>query len=179
LTKSFELTLKNPLRKTQSYEIGVEQTGPSSKWIITLEPTATTIEGRQSKAVQVTVTPTENTISKDWTQVTVYAKKTRKKKKESVALLTMIKEGKTLLQLHNISHWPTVFTPGEKVTTFCSISNNGTVAARNVKVFFYLNGKQKNMVEVTIPAGSIADIQMPWLAEKGKNQVRIRLKEQQ
>jgi len=51
------------------------------------------------------------------------------------------------------------------------------VTARNVKVFFYLNGKQKNTVVVTIPAGNVADIQMPWIAEKGKNQVRIRLKE--
>jgi len=46
-----------------------------------------------------------------------------------------------------------------------------------VKIFFYLNGKQKNKVEVTLPAGNFADIQIPWIAEKGKNQVRIRVKE--
>jgi uncharacterized membrane protein len=90
----------------------------------------------------------------------------------------MIKEGKTLLKLDGVSHWPTVFNPGEKVTTSCSISNNGTVSARNVKVFFYINGKQKNKVEITIPADNIADLQIPWIAVKGKNQVRIRLKEE-
>jgi len=173
----FELTLQNPIKKTQAYEILAQQTAPSSKWIIAVEPLTTTIDGRQSKTVQIIVTPIPSNESKDWTQVTVHVKKTGKKKTEYITLIAMIKEGKTLLKLDNVSHWPTVFNPGEKVTTSCSISNNGTVSARNVKVFFYLNGKQKNMVEVTIPAGSIADLQIPWMAVKGKNQVRIRLKE--
>jgi uncharacterized membrane protein len=173
----FELTLQNPIKKTQSYEILAQQTAPSSKWIIAIEPLATVIDGRQSKTVQIIVTPIDNKESKDWTQVTVHVKKTGKKKTEYITLIAMIKEGRTLLKLDNVSHWPTVFNPGEKVTTSCSISNNGTVSARNVKVFFYLNGKQKNMVEVTIPTGSIADLQIPWMAVKDKNQVRIRLKE--
>ncbi len=174
----FELTLKNQSKKTQTFELQALQTGLSAKWITSIEPAVTIIEGRQSKPVQIVVIPTENAEAKDWTQVTVQVKKTGKKKSESIALLAMIKEGKTLLQIQNVSHWPTPFNPGEKITTSFSVMNNGTVAARNVKVFFYLNGKQKNTLEVTIPAGSIADIQMPWIAEKGKNQVRIRLKEQ-
>jgi hypothetical protein len=173
----FELTLQNPIKKTQSYEILAQQTAPSSKWILAIEPLATVIDGRQSKTVQIIVTPTNNNESKDWTQITVHVKKTGKKKTESITLIAMIKEGKTLLKIDNVSHWPTVFNPGEKVTTSFSISNNGTFSARNMKVFFYLNGKQKHMVEVTIPTGSIADLQIPWMAVKGKNQVRIRLKE--
>jgi len=173
----FELTLQNPIKKTQSYEVLAQQTAPSSKWMIAVEPLTIAIDGRQSKTVQIIVTPINNKESKDWTQVTVHAKKTGKKKTEYITLIAMIKEGRTLLKLDNVSHWPTVFNPGEKVTTSCSISNNGTVSARNVKVFFYLNGKQKNMIEVTIPTGSIADLQIPWIAVKGKNQVRIRLKE--
>ena len=173
----FELVLQNLSKMTQSYEIFAEQTEPSSKWMIAVEPPAIVIEGRQSKSVQIIVTPTNGNESKDWTQVTVHVKKTGKKKTESIDLIAMIKEGKTLLTLDNVSHWPTVFNPGEKVTTSCSISNNGTVSARNMKVFFYLNGKQKNIVEVTIPAGSIADLEIPWIAVKGKNKVRIRIKE--
>jgi hypothetical protein len=46
-----------------------------------------------------------------------------------------------------------------------------------VNVFFYLNGKQKNKLTVTIPAGGAADIQIPWIAVKGKNKVRVRLDE--
>jgi uncharacterized membrane protein len=174
----YDLTLQNPSKKTQSYEIHAQQTAPSSKWMIAIEPLTIAIDGRQSKTVQIIVTSTNNNELKDWTQITVQVKKTGKKKTENITLIAMIKEGKTLLTLDNVAHWPTVFNPGEKVTTSCSISNNGTVSARDVKVFFYLNGKQKNMVEVTIPAGSIADLQIPWIAVKGKNQVRIRLKEQ-
>jgi len=174
----FELVLRNPSKKTESYEIFVQQTGPSSKWMIAVEPSTIVIEGRQSKALQIIVTPTNSSESKDWTQVTVHVKTTGKKKTESIDLMVMIKEGKILLTLDKVSHWPTVFNPGEKVTTSCSISNNGTISARNVKVFFYLNGKQKNIVEVAIPAGSTADLQIPWIAVKGKNNVRIRVKEQ-
>jgi hypothetical protein len=173
----FELTLQNPINKAYSYEIFAQQTAHSSKWILTVEPPVITLAGRQTKTVQVIVTPTNKNDSKDWTQVTVYAKKAGKKKTESITLIAMIKEGKTLLKLDNVSHWPTVFNPGEKVTTFCSVSNNGSVSARDVKVFFYLNGKQKNIIDATIPAGNIADIQIPWMAVKGKNKVRIRVKE--
>jgi hypothetical protein len=173
----FELTLHNQSKNTQSYEIFAEQTALSSKWIIAVEPLATVIDGRQSKTVQIIVTPNSNNESKDWTQITVHVKKPGKKKTVSLRLIAMMKEGKTLLKLENVSHWPTVFNPGERITTSCSISNDGTVSANNLKVFFYLNGKQKNIVEVTIPAGSIADLEIPWIAIKGKNKVRIRLKE--
>jgi hypothetical protein len=173
----FEVILKNPYKKTQTYEIEAQPTTPSSKWEITVDPTTTEIEGKASKTLQVIVTPTDSAEPKEWTQVTVSVKKTGKKKKESIDLVTMMKEGKKLLQLQNVSHWPTTFNPGEKIVTSFSLSNDGTIAARNVKIFFYLNGKQKNKVEVTLPAGNFADIQIPWIAEKGKNQVRIRVKE--
>jgi hypothetical protein len=173
----FEVTLTNPYKKTQSYEIEAQQTAPSSKWIITIDPATTVIEGRASKTIQVTVTPTDAAEPKEWTEVTISVKKTGKKKKASIDLMTMMKEGKTLLQLENVSHWPTTFNPGERIVTSFNLSNNGTISARNVKVFFYLNGKQKNKVEVTLLPGNIADIQIPWIAEKGKNHVRIRVKE--
>ncbi|MBN1861658.1 MAG: hypothetical protein JW840_09385 [Candidatus Thermoplasmatota archaeon] len=173
----FEITLRNLSKKTQTFEITATQNKPSPKWSITVEPLTTAIEGRQTQTVQVVVLPTEGAESKDWTQVTVLVKKTGRKNTQSLSLMTMMKEGKTLLQLQNVSHWPTMFNPGEKVITSFSLSNIGSISARNVKVFFYLNGKQKNMVQLTLPAGNVADIQMPWLAEKGKNRIRIRVKE--
>ena len=173
----FDVTLKNPLRKSQSFDIQIKQTASESKWVTTFEPSTVLLEGRASKTVQVTVTPTEKTEVKDWNQIDVQVKKTGHKKKESIALLAMMKEGTTLLQIKNVSHWPMHFSPGEKVITSFSLSNNGTIAARNAKIFFYLNGKQKNKVEVTLPVGNIADIQIPWIAEKGKNRIHIRVKE--
>jgi len=173
----FEVALKNPYKKTQSYEIEAKQTAASSKWVITIEPATIVVEGRSSKTIQIIVEPTDAAEPKEWTQITTSVKKTGKKKKESITLMTMMKEGKTLLKIHNVSHWPTTFNPGERIVTSFNLSNDGTIAARNVKIFFYLNGKQKNKVEVTLLAGNIADIQIPWIAEKGKNQVRIRVKE--
>jgi hypothetical protein len=173
----FEVTIKNPFKKAQTYEIDAQPNIPSSKWEIGVEPTTVEVEGKTSKTAQVTVIPTDEASPKDWAEVTVSAKKIGRKKKESIGLVTMIKEGKTLLQLKNVSHWPSSFNPGEKIITSFNLTNNGTIPARNVKVLLYLNGKQKNNVELTLPAGNIADIQIPWIAEKGKNKVRIRVKE--
>lgn len=173
----FQVTLRNPSKKLQSYEIKALQTKPSPKWMTAVEPSTIAIDGRQTQTVQVIVSPTDVAEPKDWTQVSVSANKTGKKNKQSIALMTMMKEGKTLLQIHNVSHWPMSFHPGEKVITSFSLANNGSISARNVKVFFYLNGKQKNTLTISLPAGNVADIQMPWIGEKGKNQVRIRVKE--
>ena len=175
---SFDLTLRNLSKKTQTFEITATQNKPSPKWSIKVEPSTIAIEGRQTQTVQVEVSPTEGAASKDWTQVTVFVNKTGRKNKQSLELMTMMKEGKTLLQLQNVSHWPMMFNPGERVITSYNLSNIGSLTARDVKVYFYLNGKRKNMIQLTLPAGNIADIQMPWIAEKGKNRIRIRVKEQ-
>jgi len=77
----FEIIIKNPFKKAQTYEINTQQTSPETKWDITVEPTTLEVEGKTSKTVQVTVTPTEAAEPKEWTQVTVSAKKIGKKKK--------------------------------------------------------------------------------------------------
>jgi hypothetical protein len=174
----FELTLKNPTKKPQSYEVTTQQTAPFSQWVITAEPAAIQVEGRQSKPVQIIATPAETITPKDWTEITVRVHKTGKKKTDHIELMAMIKEGNTLLQIGNVTHWPAEFNPGDRVVTSFSISNKGTISARNITVFLYINGKQKNKINATIPAGAVADVQMPWIAVKGKNKVRIRLKEQ-
>ena len=41
-------------------------------------------------------------------------------------------------------------------------------------IFFYLNGKEKNKLEnVIIPAKGFAEIKIPWIAVKGKNEISI------
>jgi len=175
----FELTLKNPTKKPQSYEVTTQQTGQPAQWAITTEPTRLQVEGRQSKPVQIIATPAETIMPKDWTEITVRVHKTSKKKTEHIDLMAMIKEGKTLLQIGNVAHWPIEFNPGDRIVTSFSISNKGTISARGITIFLYINGKQKNKINATIPAGGVADVQMPWIAvKKGKNKVRIRLKEQ-
>jgi hypothetical protein len=175
----FELSLRNPTRKQQSYDVTTKHTADPSQWVVTTEPASLQVEGRQKQPVLVLATPAETIRPKDWTEITVNVQRTGKKKTAHIDLMAMIKEGTTILQIGNVTHWPSEFTPGERIVTSFSISNKGTIVARDVTVFFYLNGKQKNKVTVTIPAGAVADVQMPWIALKGRNKVRIRLKEQQ
>jgi hypothetical protein len=174
----FELSLRNPTRKQQSYDVTTKHTADPSQWVVTTEPASLQVEGRQKQPVLVLATPTETIRPKDWTEITVDVQRAGKKKTAHIDLMAMIKEGTTILQIGNVTHWPSEFSPGDRVVTSFSISNKGTIVARDVTVFFYLNGKQKNKVTVTIPAGAVADVQMPWIALKGRNKVRIRLKEQ-
>lgn len=174
----FELTLKNPTRKQKAYEVTTRQTGQPSQWVITADPTTLQVEGRERKPVHIIATPAETIMPKDWTEITVQVHKTGKKKATHIDLMAMIKEGKTLLQIGNVTHWPSEFTPGDRIVTSFSITNKGTIVARDITIFLYINGKQKNKIIASIPAGAVADVQMPWIAVKGKNKVRIRLKEQ-
>ncbi|MBN1280347.1 MAG: hypothetical protein JXA00_01720 [Candidatus Thermoplasmatota archaeon] len=174
----FDLTVKNPFKKPATYELSAEQTALGSHWTITIDAPQLTLNGRQSHTVHLTATPTEEASEKDWTKITVNVKKAGKTRAEQVTLMVMLKEGTTLLQLGDVTHSPSEFSPGERIISSFSVSNKGSVSARNVTVFFYLNGKQHHKLTVTIPAGSIADIQVPWIAVKGKNKVRIRLKEE-
>jgi hypothetical protein len=173
----FELALRNPTRNPQSYDVTTKHTGEPSQWTVTAEPATVQVEGRQKQPVRIIAIPAETIIPKDWTEITVSIQRTGRKKTAHIDLMAMIKEGKTVLQIGDVTHWPVEFSAGDRVVTSFSISNKGTIVARDVTVFFYLNGKQKNKVMVTIPAGAVADVQMPWIAVKGKNKVRIRLKE--
>jgi hypothetical protein len=173
----FEITLRNPTRKPQSYNVTTKQTGEPSQWTVTTEPATLQVEGRQKQPVRIIATPADTIMPKDWTEITVDVQRAGKKKTAHIDIMAMIKEGKTVLQIGDVTHWPSEFASGDRVVISFSVSNKGTIVARDVTVFFYLNGKQKNKVTVTIPAGDVADVQMPWIAMKGKNKVRIRLKE--
>jgi uncharacterized protein YfaS (alpha-2-macroglobulin family) len=71
-------------------------------------------------------------------------------------------------------HWPRAFREGDKVTTSFKLENKGGVAAKNVNVVLKVNGEVKNKVEnIDIPRGGFAEIEIPWIAEKGKNEVDI------
>jgi bacillopeptidase F (M6 metalloprotease family) len=142
-----------------------------------VEPKEIVIDGRQSKTITVTVNSTDVIEPNDWTEVIVNVKRVGKKKVDRIELMTMIRDGKSLLQITDVTNTPAEFNAGDRVNTFFKVWNKGTISARNIKVFLYINGKQKNNVEVTIPAGGVADIEIPWIAVKGKNQLRIRLKE--
>ena len=88
--------------------------------------------------------------------------------------MTINNEEKPELDIKNVFHWPRSFRKGDRVVTSFKVENKGHVSARKLKVILLVNDKQKNKVEdINIPVSGFADIKLPWIAEKGKNDIRI------
>ena len=86
----------------------------------------------------------------------------------------MIKEEKPNLGIKNVFHWPRSFRKGDRVVTSFKVENKGNISARKLKVVLYVNDEQKNKVEdINIPGSGYADIKLPWIAERGKNDIKI------
>jgi hypothetical protein len=59
------------------------------------------------------------------------------------------------------------------VTSF-KLRNATNIASKKVKVILYVNHQEKNIVEdFVIPADGYAEIDIPWIAVKGKNEINI------
>ncbi|MCX6666889.1 MAG: hypothetical protein NTV74_01410 [Euryarchaeota archaeon] len=171
----FEITIQNPYKHKFSYEIKAEEISSSQGWNISLDTAESIVlEPKQSKTVILTVKPTSFVKSDDWAEVRIVAKALEKQKTAEISTVTTIKDAKPELYVTSVFHWPKVFNKGELLETSFKLENKGNVSASNVTVVLYVNGKEKNKVEnVTIPAGGYADIKMPWIAVKGKNEVNI------
>jgi hypothetical protein len=170
----FDITLQNPSKKPRTYEITADGNMPMEKWTTTIEPEHVTIDGHQSQLVTVKVTPSNKVEPKEWSEVNIVVKKPGKKKKEELTTMLMVKEGKPILQIADVFTWPKVFHKGNRVLTSFRLYNKGTISARNVQVLFYINGRQKNKVTVSVPSGGYADIRIPWITQKGKNKLLIK-----
>ncbi len=175
---SFKITIENPTKKTRTYEITKTNNPSSSKWEKSVDTEKITINGRQSKTVILTVEPTDVAEPRDWTETKLKVNVAGKRKSQQITTMTMIKDGKTLLKISDVFTWPKDFTEGSRVTTSFKLMNKGNITARNVKAILYINGKEKNKTELTIPSGGYANIRMPWIAYKGKNKLYIKAKEQ-
>ena len=175
---TFEIIIQNPTRKTKTYEISSNENSSSPKWEKSIETEKITIDARQSKTVFLAVKPTEFAEPDDWTETKVKVNILGKQKSEEITIMTMVKNGKTLLKITNVFTWPKEFKKGDRIITSFKLENKGNITARNVNAVLYLNNKEKNKVEVTIPIGGYADIRMPWIAIKGKNKLHIKAIEQ-
>jgi len=174
----FEIILKNPTKKTKTCEISSKEDPPSSKWQIATDRERMTIAAHKSESILLVVKPAETVKSNDWTEVKLNVRVIGKKKSEEITTMVMVKEGKTLLRIKDVFSWPKEFKKGDRVTTSFKLENTGCISARNVQVILFINGKQKNKVEVTIPSGGYADIKIPWIALKGKNELQLKAIEQ-
>jgi len=173
---SFEITIKNPTKKMNSYGLSTQMNSDSSKWTTSLDVTKTTLKPGQSKSVTLAVRPTDLVKSEDWTEVKLIVDKEGKRRSEKITTMTMIKGARTNLSFGNVSHWPRTFNEGDRIKSFFILENNGNTSS-NVNVILYVNGKEKNKVgDIIIPAGSYADISIPWIAVNGKNEINIVVK---
>jgi hypothetical protein len=171
----FEITIQNPHKHKLSYETRAEENLSSPGWNVSLNATENIVlEPKASKTVILTVKPTSFVKSDDWAEVKIVAKVLENQKTAEISTVTTIKDAKPELYVTSVFHWPKVFNKGDLVETSFKLENKGNVSASNVTVVLYVNGKERNKVEnITIPAGGYADIKMPWIAVKGKNEVNI------
>ena len=174
----FEINLRNPTNYKQTYEIQTEEVNSESKrWEISVDTKTIDITPRQTKSIDLTIKPTDYVKKDDWTEVKVIVKPLDKKKKAELSTVTMIKSTKPELKILGALSWPNIFKKGDKVTTIFRINNIGKVSANNISVILYVNGEEKNKVEdITIPRRGYAEIEIPWIAVKGKNEVNIVVK---
>jgi hypothetical protein len=174
----FEINLRNPTNYKQTYEIQAQEVNSESKrWEVSVDTETIDITPRQTKSIDLSVKPTDYIKKEDWAEVKVIVTPLDKKKKAELSTVTMIKSVKPELKIIGAFSWPNVFKKGDKVTTIFRINNIGKVAADNISVILYVNGEEKNKVEeITIPRRGYAEIEIPWIAVKGKNEVNIVVK---
>lgn len=174
----FEVTIKNPYKKTLIYNIKANINKEIKKrWDVKLEKEQITITSGKSEKIKLTVEPTDNVKPEDWAKITVTAKPIDKRKSIKIDTITVVKDSKIDVSISGVLHWPKIFKKGDRIETSFKLFNRGDVSAEKITVMLYVNGKLKNKAEnVTIPVGGHADIEIPWIAEKGKNEIEIIVK---
>lgn len=174
---SYDITITNPLKKELTYTINTVMESESEGWDVSLDKTQVTIGPRGSVPLTLTVKTTDYIKSDDWIEIKVIAKLTGKEKSDEISTVTSIIEGKPELNFIGVFHWPRLFKKGNRIETSFRIRNRGNVSANNINVILIINGKEKNKVEdITIPRGGYAEIEIPWIAVKGKNKIDIVVK---
>ncbi len=170
----YELTVKNPTKKMQSYQITPSLSSNGGKWILSNSNHTIVIPPKQDKQVLIQVTPSDEVEHDDWTEISVTVTPENKRGCETIALMASLVDGEADVAIDNVFHWPKSFAENEKVSTSFRLQNKGSMKAKQLSISLQVNGKEKNKVEdIDIPAGGYADISIPWIAEKGKNEISI------
>lgn len=174
-TATYEITIKNPHGSVLTYEIGLELQHDNPRgWDVSLDTTQVMIEPKQERKIKLYVKTTDYIKKDDWIETKVIVKPIEKNKTADISTVTSIKNGKVDVKMSGVFHWPRVFKKDDRVETSFKLFNRGNVSADKASIILYVNGEEKNKVEdITIPRGGHADISIPWIAVKGKNEVYI------
>jgi hypothetical protein len=170
----YSITVENPSKNPQIYDLSINKNIKDERWNVSLNTDKISVEPKQSEVIYLSVKPTDMVKSNDWVEAVVVAKVVGKSKSSELATVTTLKQAKPDLKIIGALTWPKDFKGGERVETSFKIENKGKVAADNLTVVLYVNGEEKNKVEdITIPRGGYAEIDIPWIAVKGKNEINI------
>lgn len=173
----FDINIHNPYKNKLTYKISAEMDPKSEGWEASVDTEDMVLESKESKPVKLTVKPNDYVKTEGWVEVKVAAENIEKRKVAKISTVTSIKHAEPELRVSGVFHWPKVFKKGDKVITSFRVHNDGKASASNVSITLFVNGEEKNKVEnITIPRGGYAEIEMPWIAVKGKNEVNIVVK---
>jgi len=173
----FDIKIHNPFRQKLTYELSANINSTSERWDVYLDKTTLDLDSKESEPVKLIVKPTDFVRSGDWVEIKIEVKTVEKQKTSKISTIVILKDIKPKLEIIGVLNLPKYFNKGDLVKTSFRVENRGKVSANNVSVILYLNGEEKNKVEdITIPRGGYADIEMPWIAEKGKNEINIVVK---
>ena len=91
--------------------------------------------------------------------------------------MLILKNSFSKISIKDIKHNPYFFKNGEKIITSFILYNNGNISTDKLIVSLFINGEEKNKVgDIIIPAEGFAEIKIPWIAVKGKNELNIVVK---
>jgi hypothetical protein len=170
----YDIEIHNPTKEKLTYEIFAEKQSDSKGWEISFDPITLSIDSKKSHFVKLKVSPTDYASSLDWIEIRIVTRTLEKNKVNQISVVSSIKADEPVLDISGVYHWPKIFKKGSLVKTSFRVRNNGRVSAKNVNIILNINGKQKNKVEdITIPRGGYAEIELPWIAVKGKNHLDI------
>ncbi|MEF8879823.1 MAG: hypothetical protein V5A64_05475 [Candidatus Thermoplasmatota archaeon] len=174
----YHISVQNPSNKRRRYELTARKVTETEGWNVSIDKEDVELYSKGEEVVKLTVEATDLVEEDDWVEVVLIAKEVDTGYSDKISTITSISDEEPELKIVGLFHWPRVFKEGDKVTTSFKLENKGNVAAKNISVILYVNGKEKNRVKnITIPGDGYAEIEIPWIAEKGKNDIDIEVKQ--
>jgi uncharacterized membrane protein len=170
----FNMKVFNPSKERLTYQVFAEKLSQSEGWDISFDPVTISLDSKQSQYISLSVTPSDFVKPDDWIEIRIIARPIEKNKAGEISVVASIKPEKPNLEISGVYHWPRIFKKDSLVKTSFRVRNNGKVSANKVNIILSVNGEEKNKVEdITIPRGGYAEIEIPWIAVKGKNHLDI------
>ena len=170
----FDITIKNPSKMRLSYDAYVDKDIIPEGWDVKISESEFRLDPGEERKVSIFVKATENIDPDGFAKIRLFVIPKEKSKTYYMDLIVTSKNAIVDLKIENVSHLPRTFKSGDTVTTKFILRNKGTVRAKNVRVSLRVNGEEVNSADIEeIPPEGYAEIEMPWIAYPGRNDISI------